>query len=77
MKVSYDDHLILKFNISRDYIFYPAQFWAHKNHTYILQGMKILKDEFNIIIDVVFVRGCSVRRRIARGRATRGRIARR
>ena len=46
-----------KFNISRDYIFYPAQFWAHKNHTYILQGMKILKDEFNTIIDVVFVGG--------------------
>ncbi len=46
-----------KFNISRDYIFYPAQFWAHKNHTYILQGIKILKDEFNTIIDVVFVGG--------------------
>ena len=46
-----------KFNISRDYIFYPAQFWAHKNHTYILQGIKILKDIFNTIIDVVFVGG--------------------
>lgn len=43
-----------KFNISRDYIFYPAQFWAHKNHIYILQGMKILKEVFNTIIDVVF-----------------------
>ncbi len=46
-----------KFNISRDYIFYPAQFWAHKNHTYILQGAKILKEMFNKTVDVVFAGG--------------------
>ncbi len=43
-----------KFNIKNDYIYYPAQFWPHKNHVYILDAMKILKETFNIIIDVVF-----------------------
>lgn len=46
-----------KFDILRDYIFYPAQFWAHKNHIYILQGIKILKEVFNTTIDVVFSGG--------------------
>ena len=46
-----------KFNISRDYIFYPAQFWAHKNHIYILKGLKILKEKFSTNIDVVFAGG--------------------
>jgi glycosyltransferase involved in cell wall biosynthesis len=26
------------------YIFYPAQFWIHKNHYYLLRALKILKD---------------------------------
>ena len=46
-----------KFKITRDYIFYPAQFWAHKNHIYILQGMKILKESFGTNINVVFAGG--------------------
>lgn len=43
-----------KFQISGNYIFYPAQFWAHKNHTYILKGIRILKDKYNIKIKAVF-----------------------
>lgn len=43
-----------KFQISGDYIFYPAQFWAHKNHTYILKGIKVLKDKYNINVQAVF-----------------------
>ena len=31
------------YNIAGEYIFYPAQFWAHKNHTYILDALAILK----------------------------------
>ena len=38
-----------KFQISGDYIFYPAQFWAHKNHTYILKGLNILKKTKKLI----------------------------
>ena len=42
------------YNIKNDYIFYPAQFWAHKNHMYILKAIKILKEKKNIDLDVVF-----------------------
>ena len=47
----------VKFKILDDYIFYPAQFWAHKNHAYVLQGIKALKDEYNINMSVVFSGG--------------------
>ena len=42
------------YNIKNDYIFYPAQFWAHKNHMYILKAIKILREKKNIDLDVVF-----------------------
>jgi glycosyltransferase involved in cell wall biosynthesis len=42
-----------KYGLNNDYIFYPAQFWAHKNHVYILEAIKILKSN-NILIDVIF-----------------------
>ena len=43
-----------KYKIKNDYIFYPANFWAHKNHMYILRAVKILRDEKNIDVDVIF-----------------------
>ena len=39
-----------KYEIGPDYIFYPAQFWSHKNHIYILKGLKCLKDKYGIIV---------------------------
>jgi glycosyltransferase involved in cell wall biosynthesis len=41
--------------INTEYFFYPAQFWAHKNHIFILKALKILKDEHNKIVKIVFV----------------------
>lgn len=43
-----------KYNISNNYIYYPAQFWAHKNHIYILKALKILKEQYNLTIDTIF-----------------------
>lgn len=43
-----------KHNISNNYIYYPAQFWAHKNHIYILKALKILKEQYDLIIDAIF-----------------------
>jgi len=57
IKQKADTNIKGKFNIVDDYIFYPAQFWAHKNHAYILQGIKILKDEYNTNVSVVFSGG--------------------
>ena len=42
------------FDLPGEYYFYPAQFWAHKNHICILQAMKILKEEYGENINVVF-----------------------
>jgi glycosyltransferase involved in cell wall biosynthesis len=43
-----------KYNLKFDYIFYPAQFWAHKNHIYILKALKILEKEEKINLGAIF-----------------------
>ena len=44
----------VKYSVKKPFLFYPAQFWAHKNHAYILRALKKLKEK-NIFVDVVFV----------------------
>jgi len=46
-----------KYLLDCDYIFYPAQFWAHKNHVYLLHGLKILEQEFGYRIGAIFAGG--------------------
>ncbi len=43
-----------KYSINGEYLYYPAQFWPHKNHRYILEGLKILKDKYGRKVNVVF-----------------------
>lgn len=40
--------------INIPFIFYPAQFWPHKNHSYILYALKELIFKHNKALDVVF-----------------------
>ena len=35
------------------YLFYPAQFWAHKNHINLLKAIALLKQKFNITVPLV------------------------
>ncbi|MDR2780746.1 MAG: glycosyltransferase family 4 protein [Synergistaceae bacterium] len=42
-----------KYSIKKPFIFYPAQFWKHKNHSYILEAMSVFKA--NCPIEAVFV----------------------
>lgn len=42
-----------KYNIEGEYIYYPAQFWPHKNHIYIIDALSILSKK-NIMITAVF-----------------------
>lgn len=39
---------ILKKNnlVSKKYLFYPAQYWPHKNHIYIIEALGILKENY-------------------------------
>jgi len=46
-----------KYQIANDYIFYPAQFWAHKNHIYILKAIAILKEKYSVILNALFSGG--------------------
>ena len=48
--------ILKKYNIKAGYLFYPAQFWSHKNHIRVLQAMKILKDQGENI-NIVFSGG--------------------
>ena len=38
----------------KEFYFYPAQYWSHKNHVYILESLKILREKFNKKIYFVF-----------------------
>ena len=45
------------YKIDNQFIFYPAQFWPHKNHIYILKGLYILEKKHNILLNVIFSGG--------------------
>lgn len=57
-RISSFDNTVLdvksKYGIQRNYVFYPAQFWAHKNHIYILRAIQLLKNNYKVMIDAVF-----------------------
>jgi Glycosyltransferase len=53
---SRDDGAILnKYHIPEGYLFYPAQFWAHKNHAGLLLAAQLLRDTYNLTFPLVFV----------------------
>lgn len=35
----------IKYNLPKDFIYLPNQFWKHKNHLMVFEALKILKDE--------------------------------
>ena len=43
-----------KDKIPKNFLFYPAQFWPHKNHIGILYSLKIILDKYKIKLSVVF-----------------------
>jgi len=47
--------LIQKYHLSTEYIFYPAQFWPHKNHILVLEACRIIGEMTAWTPDVVFV----------------------
>jgi glycosyltransferase involved in cell wall biosynthesis len=47
--------LLQKYKLSTEYIFYPAQFWPHKNHVLALEACKIIGETTGWTPEVVFV----------------------
>lgn len=43
-----------QFGIAADFVFYPAQFWAHKNHVYIIAALALMKTQHGVRLDAVF-----------------------
>ena len=35
-----------RYGLTDPYIFYPAQFWRHKNHGYILSALRVMLDQY-------------------------------
>jgi len=52
--ININKNVVSKYYIENPYIFYPAQFWEHKNHKYIIEAISILKHKHNKVINVVF-----------------------
>jgi len=42
------------YSLPERYVFYPAQFWPHKNHSRIVQALGLLKQAHQLKIPVVF-----------------------
>jgi glycosyltransferase involved in cell wall biosynthesis len=38
--------------LTKPYLLYPAQFWAHKNHVNLLLALKILRDQHGLMLDL-------------------------
>lgn len=46
-----------KYKINVPYVFYPAQFWAHKNHIYLLEGLNLLERLYGLRVGAIFSGG--------------------
>jgi glycosyltransferase involved in cell wall biosynthesis len=47
--------VLAKYNLPEGYLFYPANFWSHKNHVGLLLAVKLLRENYNLVFPVVFV----------------------
>ena len=50
-------NVLSKYNLDVPYVFYPAQFWAHKNHVYLLEGLRTLEQRHGLRIGAIFSGG--------------------
>lgn len=47
------DHLVRNFDLPNTFLFYPAQFWAHKNHIRLLEALRMLRDNDKLVVPLV------------------------
>lgn len=45
--------IVQKFGLQRPFVFYPAQYWPHKNHANLLHAVKYLRDTLGLDVDLV------------------------
>ena len=44
-----------RYNLPSEYLFYPAQFWFHKNHIRLFKAMRVLRSAYGIDVPLVLV----------------------
>ena len=49
-----DQQILDTYHLKNGYLFYPAQFWSHKNHVNLLLAIQWLRDQHDLIFPVVF-----------------------
>ncbi|MFM6006882.1 MAG: glycosyltransferase, partial [Sphaerospermopsis kisseleviana] len=49
------EDLLNKYSIPPNYLFYPAQFWSHKNHIGLLLALKTLQQTYALELPLVLV----------------------
>ena len=47
--------ILAKYNLPEEFVFYPAQFWYHKNHIGLIKALKHIKQIYEIKIPLVLV----------------------
>ena len=52
-KITNSNNNISDFNNCKPFLFYPAQFWPHKNHIGLLYSLKILKEKYHLHFNLV------------------------
>jgi glycosyltransferase involved in cell wall biosynthesis len=48
------DEVKRRYSLPERYLFYPAKFWAHKNHLGVLDALRILRERENLRMTAVF-----------------------
>ena len=46
--------IIKKYDLPKKFFFYPAQYWPHKNHIYLVDGLEVALKELKFEISAVF-----------------------
>jgi len=49
------DEILAKYSLPEKFVFYPAQFWAHKNHTNLVKAISIAKEKHGEKIPLILV----------------------
>ena len=55
MDIADASRLLSKYNLPDKYLFYPAQFWSHKNHIRLIRALSLIKERNGVEIPLILV----------------------
>jgi len=53
--LSNEKEVLREYNLPEGYLFYPAQFWSHKNHAALLRAIRLLRERYGLVFPLVLV----------------------